>query len=41
MSDIIEGYNYEICISCRRKDYKNHGWVTEFVNNLKGESAST
>lgn len=37
MSSIIAGYNYDIFISYRQKDNKHDGWVTEFVNNLKGE----
>ena len=41
MSSIIEGYNYDIFISYRQKDNKHDGWVTEFVNNLKGELEST
>ncbi len=40
MSSIIEGYNYDIFISCRQKDNKHDGWVTEFVNQLKGELGS-
>ena len=40
MSIIIEGYNYDIFISYHQKDNKNDGWVTEFVNNLKGELES-
>jgi TolB-like protein/Tfp pilus assembly protein PilF len=41
MSSIIEGYNYDIFISYRQKDNKHDGWVTEFVDNLKGELEST
>jgi TolB-like protein len=41
MASIIEGYNYDIFISYRQKDNKHDGWVTEFVNNLKGELEST
>ena len=41
MSSIIEGYNYDIFISYRQKDNKGDRWVTEFVNNLKGELEST
>jgi tetratricopeptide (TPR) repeat protein len=41
MSSIIEGYNYDIFISYRQKDNKHDGWVTEFVENLKGELEST
>jgi hypothetical protein len=36
MPSIIEGYSYDIFISYRQKDNKHDGWVTEFVNNLKG-----
>jgi hypothetical protein len=41
MSSIIEGFNYDIFISYRQKDNKHDGWVTEFVNQLKGEFKST
>lgn len=41
MSSIIEGFNYDIFISYRQKDNKHDGWVTEFVNQLKGELEST
>jgi adenylate cyclase len=41
MSSIVEGYSYDIFISYRQKDNKHDGWVTEFVNNLKGELEST
>jgi tetratricopeptide (TPR) repeat protein len=41
MACILEGYNYDIFISYRQKDNKHDGWVTEFVNNLKGELEST
>ena len=41
MPSIIEGYNYDIFISYRQKDNKHDGWVTEFVDNLKGELEST
>jgi serine/threonine-protein kinase len=41
MSSIIEGYNYDIFISYRQKDNKHDGWVTEFVDNLKGELEAT
>ncbi len=40
MSSIIEGYNYDIFISYRQKDNKHDGWVTKFVDNLKGELES-
>src|SRR5664280_319786 len=41
MASIIEGYEYDIFISYRQKDNKHDGWVTEFVDNLKGELEST
>jgi hypothetical protein len=41
MSSIIPGFEYDIFISCRQKDNKHDGWVTEFVDNLKGELEST
>jgi tetratricopeptide (TPR) repeat protein len=41
MSSIISGFNYDVFISYRQKDNKHDGWVTEFVNNLKGELEST
>ena len=41
MASLIEGYNYDIFISYRQKDNKHDGWVTEFVENLKGELEST
>jgi tetratricopeptide (TPR) repeat protein len=41
MSSLIPGYEYDIFISYRQKDNKHDGWVTEFVNNLKGELEST
>lgn len=41
MPGLIEGYNYDIFISYRQKDNKHDGWVTEFVENLKGELEST
>ena len=41
MSSIIEGYNYDIFISYRQKDNKGDGWVTIFVENLKGELEAT
>jgi TolB-like protein/Tfp pilus assembly protein PilF len=41
MAIIIPGYEYDIFISYRQKDNKLDGWVTEFVNNLKGELEST
>jgi tetratricopeptide (TPR) repeat protein/TolB-like protein len=41
MSSIISGYEYDIFISYRQKDNKLGGWVTEFMQNLKGELEST
>ena len=41
MASIIAGYSYDIFISYRQKDNKHDGWVTEFVNNLKGELEAT
>jgi Tol biopolymer transport system component len=41
MASIIEGYEYDIFISYRQKDNKHDGWITEFVDNLKGELEST
>jgi tetratricopeptide (TPR) repeat protein len=41
MTSLISGYEYDIFISYRQKDNKHDGWVTEFVNNLKGELEST
>lgn len=41
MASLIEGYSYDIFISYRQKDNKRNGWVTEFVENLKGELEST
>jgi len=41
MPSIIEGYVYDIFISYRQKDKKYDGWVTEFVDQLKGELKST
>ncbi len=41
MSSIIEGYNYDIFISYRQKDNKHDGWVTKFVDSLKGELEAT
>src|SRR5512139_1027771 len=37
MASLIRNYEYDIFISYRQKDNKHDGWVTEFVNNLKGE----
>jgi TolB-like protein len=41
MPSLISGYEYDIFISYRQKDNKHDGWVTEFVDNLKGELEST
>jgi tetratricopeptide (TPR) repeat protein len=41
MASIIPGYEYDIFISYRQKDNKHDGWVTEFVDNLRGELEST
>ena len=41
MASLIPGYEYDIFVSYRQKDNKHDGWVTEFVDNLKGELEST
>jgi len=41
MPSIISGFEYDIFISYRQKDNKHDGWVTEFVNQLKGEIEAT
>ena len=41
MPALIEGFNYDIFISYRQKDNRYDGWVTEFVDHLKSELAST
>ena len=41
MASLIQGYEYDIFISYRQKDNKHDCWVTEFVDNLKGELEST
>ena len=41
MASLIEGYEYDIFISYRQKDNKGDKWVSEFVDNLKGELEST
>src|SRR4030042_2419116 len=41
MASLIKGYEYDIFISYRQKDNKHDGWVTEFVDQLKGELEST
>jgi TolB-like protein/Tfp pilus assembly protein PilF len=40
MASLISGFEYDIFISYRQKDNKHDGWVTEFVENLKGELES-
>ena len=35
MPGIIEGYDYEIFVSCRRIDNKNDGLEREFIKYLK------
>jgi len=40
MSSVVEGYNYDIFISYCQKDNKHDGWVSEFVESLKGELES-
>lgn len=41
MASLIPGYEYDIFVSYRQKDNKHDGWVTEFVNNLKGDLETT
>jgi TolB-like protein len=41
MASLIPGYEYDIFISYRQKDNKHDGWVTDFVNHLKGELEAT
>jgi hypothetical protein len=41
MSSILPDFEYDVFISYRQKDNKHEGWVTEFVNQLKGELEST
>ncbi|MCJ7446828.1 MAG: tetratricopeptide repeat protein [Bacteroidales bacterium] len=41
MASLVPGYKYDIFISYRQKDNKHDGWVTEFVNQLKGELEAT
>jgi hypothetical protein len=40
MPSLVPGFEYDIFISYRQKDNKGDGWVTEFVDNLKGELES-
>jgi hypothetical protein len=41
MASLILGYEYDIFINYRQKENKYDDWVTEFVDNLKGELEST
>jgi len=41
MASLISGFEYDVFISYRQKDNKHDGWVSEFVDNLKGELEST
>jgi TolB-like protein len=41
MASLLPGYEYDIFVSYRQKDNKHDGWVTGFVENLKGELEST
>jgi TolB-like protein len=41
MSSLVPEFEYDIFISYRQKDNKHDGWVTKFVENLKGELEST
>ena len=41
MASIIPGFEYDVFISYRHNDNKHNSWVSEFVNNLKGELEST
>ena len=41
MASSLSGYQYDLFISYRQKDNKHDGWVSEFVNNLKGQLEST
>ncbi len=41
MASLIHDFEYDIFISYRQKDNKHDGWVTEFVNQLKGELEAT
>jgi len=41
MASLIPGFEYDIFISYRQKDNKHDGWVSTFVDNLKGELEST
>jgi TolB-like protein/Tfp pilus assembly protein PilF len=37
MASLIPGFEYDVFISYRQKDNKHDGWVSKFVDNLKGE----
>ena len=41
MTSLTPGFEYDIFISYRQKDNKHDGWVTAFVDSLKGELEST
>jgi len=41
MPSVIEGYSYDVFISYRQKDNRHDCWVTEFVDQLKGELETT
>ena len=41
MASLIPGYEYDVFISYRQKDNKHDSWVSEFVEDLKGELEST
>jgi adenylate cyclase len=41
LASLIDGYEYDIFISYRRKDNKYDGWVTDFVSNLRKELEAT
>jgi tetratricopeptide (TPR) repeat protein len=41
MPSLIPGFEYDVFISYRQKDNKHDGWVTKFVENLKGELEAT
>ena len=41
MASIVSGYECDIFISYRQKDNKYDGWVTDFVDHLRGELEST
>ena len=41
MPSLLPGFDYDIFISYRQKDNRHDGWVTKFVENLKGELEAT